>query len=317
MMDETGMWHTTVAPDGQELVTIGTPDFPVQAWGPWKGGSCDSGTENDGITGNFRVVPWHWHPEMEINYVCSGQELVTVDGKVYCLEAGQGIFIAGGVMHGSDAAPGCDRIDHVSIVFHGSLIGGAPGSVFWQKYLGAVLCAPECRCVPLLGKTGWERQALDNIRRVSEAWTAKQPGYEFTVREALSQIVLLLKENCVRHAQPPTEKELRDAERIKQMVDFVRAHKTEEITTEQIAASASISVSECLRCFRRMMNLTPKEYLRQHRIRHAVSMLEQTDKSISQIGAECGFADMSYFSRVFRAERGCTPSEYRDQIKRK
>ena len=103
--------------------------------------------------------------------------------------------------------------------------------------------------------------------------------------------------------------------RIKQMIDFVRAHRAEAITTEQIAASAAISVSECLRCFRRMMDLTPKEYLRQHRIRHAVQLLENTDKSITRIGEECGFEDMSYFARVFRAEKGCTPSEYREKEK--
>jgi len=135
------------------------------------------------------------------------------------------------------------------------------------------------------------------------------------MRAELSKIVLLLKENCVRHAPAPSERELRDAERIKQMVDFARRHQDENITTEDIAASAAISVSECLRCFRRMMNLTPKEYLRQHRVRHAAQLLENTDKSITQVGAECGFEDMSYFARVFRSERGCTPSEYRAKVR--
>ena len=57
-------------------------------------------------------------------------------------------------------------------------------------------------------------------------------------------------------------------------------------------------------------------YLRQHRIRHAVSLLEQTDQSIARIGAACGFDDMSYFARIFRAERGCTPSEYREKLRK-
>lgn len=136
------------------------------------------------------------------------------------------------------------------------------------------------------------------------------------VRTSLSRILLLLKEHCVQHAQAPSEQELRDAERIKQMVDFIRFHQAEPLTTAQIAASAAISVSECLRCFRRVMDRTPKEYLRQHRIRHAVSLLEQTDQSIARIGAACGFDDMSYFARIFRAERGCTPSEYREKLRK-
>ena len=188
--------------------------------------------------------------------------------------------------------------------------------MFWQKYLGPVLNAPECRCVALRGDTDWERQALAELRRISAVWKEHRPGFEFEVRTSLSRILLLLKEHCVQHAQAPSEQELRDAERIKQMVDFIRFHQAEPLTTAQIAASAAISVSECLRCFRRVMDRTPKEYLRQHRIRHAVSLLEQTDQSIARIGAACGFDDMSYFARIFRAERGCTPSEYREKLRK-
>lgn len=306
MLDENSVWKTTIAPDGRELVTIGTPDFPAQLWGTWAGLSGRKCTQ----------VPWHWHNELELNLVTRDRELVTADGKRFCLETGQGIFVNRGVLHGSETAPGCDGIYHDSLVFDSSIVGGAPGSVFWQKYLGPVLNAPECRCVALRGDTDWERQALAELRRISAVWKEHRPGFEFEVRTSLSRILLLLKEHCVQHAQAPSEQELRDAERIKQMVDFIRFHQAEPLTTAQIAASAAISVSECLRCFRRVMDRTPKEYLRQHRIRHAVSLLEQTDQSIARIGAACGFDDMSYFARIFRAERGCTPSEYREKLRK-
>lgn len=300
MIDENGVWWTEVAPDGKELITVGTPEFPAQLWGAWNHGNKGS------------KVPWHWHEELELNRVVEGVEMVTVDGKVFRLEPGQGIFVNGGVMHGSDPAEGYTEFRHDSLVFDSSLVGGASGSIFWQKYLSPILNAPECRCVPLLGKTEWEREILMQIGRIVEVWQKK--GYELEVRDALSRVMFLLLENCVQHIEAPSERELRDAERIKQMVDFIRFHRTEPITTEEIAASASISVSECLRCFRRMMNLTPKEYLRQHRVRHAVQLLTQTNFSIARIGEECGFEDMSYFARVFRTEKGCTPSEYRAQL---
>ena len=281
MLDENSVWKTTIAPDGRELVTIGTPDFPAQLWGTWEGLSGRKCTQ----------VPWHWHNELELNLVTRDRELVTADGKRFCLETGQGIFVNRGVLHGSETAPGCDGIYHDSLVFDSSIVA-------------------------LRGETDWERQALAELRRISAVWKEHRPGFEFEVRTSLSRILLLLKEHCVQHAQAPSEQELRDAERIKQMVDFIRFHQAEPLTTAQIAAGAAISVSECLRCFRRVMDRTPKEYLRQHRIRHAVSLLEQTDQSIARIGAACGFDDMSYFARIFRAERGCTPSEYREKLRK-
>lgn len=305
MLDENGVWQVIVGPDGKEQVTVGTPEFPVQIWGPW----ADAGKA-------ACLVPWHWHDEIEIEVVTDGEEVVTADGKSFHLKPGQGIFISSGVMHGSETVLEKDGVyHHDSLLFAPSVVGGASGSVFWQKYLGPLAAAPECRCIPLLGEQPWERQVLALAQQAVDLWETKQPGYEFGVRAALSQIIFYIKENCVHHAKAPSERELRDAGRIKQMVDFIRTHCAEPITTGQIAASAAISVSECLRCFRRMMDLTPKEYLRQHRIRHAANLLEQTGRSIAAIGEECGFEDMSYFARVFREEKGCTPSEYREKTK--
>lgn len=300
MWDERGIWLISVGPNGQEQVTVGTPEFPVEMWGPW------TDAEKIGF-----CIPWHWHPELELELVMAGEEIVTADGKSFCLKAGQGAFVNAGVLHGSEAAPGQEQTYHASILFDPAVVGGASGSVFWQKYLSPLVTAPECRCIPLTGEQEWERQVLAYMKKALDAWPLKQAGYEFAVREALSGIIFCLKENCVQHAPAPSGRELRDAERIKTMVDFVRSHREEPITTREIAASAAISVSECLRCFRRMMDLTPQEYLRQHRMRHAATLLEHTDLPVAQIGMECGFDDMSYFARVFRTQYGCTPSEYR------
>lgn len=193
---------------------------------------------------------------------------------------------------------------------------------------GAAADAPGARGTRPAGAVLPEKSVRGTARRLPGAQLPASAGQTFQqlhkaegerrkeVRTSLSRILLLLKEHCVQHAQAPSEQELRDAERIKQMVDFIRFHQAEPLTTAQIASSAAISVSECLRCFRRVMDRTPKEYLRQHRIRHAVSLLEQTDQSIARIGAACGFDDMSYFARIFRAERGCTPSEYREKLRK-
>ena len=303
MTEENATRQILVGPDGQEQITIGTPEFPVQIW---------SSPEESKRAAS---VPWHWHPELEINISTIGDNIMLADGRRSRMAQGQAVFINRGVLHSMEKAPGHPEARHDCIVFNASLVGGASGSVFWRKYLAPVMLAPECRCVMLRGENEWERQALAQIRAAIAVWTEKAPGYEVEVRAALSRVICLLAENCVQHAQAPSERELRDAERIRQMVDFIRDHRTENITTAQIAASAAISVSECLRCFRRMMDLTPKEYQRQHRIRHAARMLEQTDLSISRIGEECGFEDMSYFARVFREEKGCTPSEYRERNK--
>ena len=52
-------------------------------------------------------------------------------------------------------------------------------------------------------------------------------------------------------------------------------------------------------------------YLKQFRVQRAAELLETTEERVADIGAACGFQEMSYFARTFRALKGRTPSQYR------
>lgn len=85
----------------------------------------------------------------------------------------------------------------------------------------------------------------------------------------------------------------------------------EELNTAQIAGSAMVSESECLRCFHKTIGMPPIQYMKQFRVQKAAELLLSTEKKIGDIGAECGFLDTSYFTKVFREMKGCTPGMYR------
>ena len=99
------------------------------------------------------------------------------------------------------------------------------------------------------------------------------------------------------------------------MLTFIREHYAEEIDTSAIAASAAISESECLRCFKKMLNTTPNRYLATYRLEQAEALLLHTNLLIAEIGAKCGFNEMSYFARAFRMKYGSTPRTYRIRMK--
>ena len=95
------------------------------------------------------------------------------------------------------------------------------------------------------------------------------------------------------------------------MLQYIHDHYAEDIKLDRIAASASISESECIRCFRSTIEATPIQYIRQYRIRKAAQMLSDTEAAIADICFQCGFQDLSYFTKTFREIAGCTPAEYR------
>lgn len=118
-------------------------------------------------------------------------------------------------------------------------------------------------------------------------------------REALSKVFLLLLKNFPAPPRTPTRKAVRDDERVKLMMQYIRDHYSEDIRIEDLCRRAAISESECLRCFRATIGTTPMQYVRDYRMDVAATMLLETDLSAGEIGGQCGFSDPSYFPSVF------------------
>ena len=284
-----------ISVEGREMVSHGTPLFPVAFY-------------NDDL--EHDRVPWHWHDELEAVVVARGETKVFAGSKRYVLGAGQGFFINSGVLHAATGTPGTDCSYH-SLVFHPRLIGGGIDSVFWQAYLRPLINS-GLKSLALDGGAPWHQSALDCIERAWQEGAADQPGYEFRVRAALSELVFLLVSHLPASGLRASEKALRDGERIKQMLRYIQMNFAEAITVADIARSAMLSESECLRCFRSSIGMPPIQYVKRYRVQKAAELLTSTDQKIAEIGAQCGFQDTSYFTRTFREIKGVTPGEYRE-----
>ena len=284
----------SISIEGRELVSHGTPLFPIAFY-------------NDDLERDR--VPWHWHDELEAVRVSKGETVVFTGSRRYHLREGQGFVINSGVLHAAQgvAGTGCE---YHSMVFHPRLIGGGIDSVFWQVYLRPLIGSGRKDLVLDLSQP-WHEEALRHIETAWQSGAQEVPGYEFKVRAELSELTFLLCSHLPAKGAQASEKAHRDGERIKQMLRFVQTNYAEEITVADIAKAAMISESECLRCFRGTIGVPPIQYVKRYRIQKAAELLSATDLKISEIGEQCGFQDISYFTRSFREIKGMTPGEYR------
>lgn len=170
------------------------------------------------------------------------------------------------------------------------------------------------------GRGPGDEQALEETRRMGEALEAlkqAENGFEFTVRQELSRAVFLLAEKRIAQPERPPDRTGRDGQRMKAMLKFVQEHFAEELTASQIAHSAGLSASECLRCFHAVIGTTPMQYVKTFRVQQAAQLLEGTDWPVAKVGRQCGFKEMGYFARAFREVYHCTPTEHRRAILQK
>ena len=198
-------------------------------------------------------------------------------------------------------------------MFHPRLVGGSLDSIFHQQFIQPLLDHSGPDLILLKPDIPWQQQALAALEDAWQQCVREEAGFPFRVRNALSELVWLLCGHLSPAAASIRSKDLRDAQRIKAMLSCIHSQFGTALTTARIAASASVSESECLRCFRTTIGTTPIQYLRQYRIQQSAQLLAATQEPVADIAMRCGFQDVSYFTKTFRELRGCAPSEYRKE----
>ena len=84
-----------------------------------------------------------------------------------------------------------------------------------------------------------------------------------------------------------------------------------DINIDEYASSRGMSVSWFIRNFKKYTGQTPMQFIVSLRINNAQILLETTDYSINEISSIVGYENQLYFSRLFRKQKGCAPTEYR------
>ena len=99
--------------------------------------------------------------------------------------------------------------------------------------------------------------------------------------------------------------------RFAQVLDWMRAHANEELSTEQLALEAAMSPRSFFRRFREATGMAPYDWIVHERIAIAKELLEEGRLSIEQIAGEAGFRAAETMRHHFRRIVGRSPAEYR------
>jgi AraC family transcriptional regulator len=101
--------------------------------------------------------------------------------------------------------------------------------------------------------------------------------------------------------------------RIARAVRMIHRSSHVPLTLDAIAREAGFSRYHFLRTFKRIIGITPHQYIRRARLHEAAMRLCVERRRILDIALDCGFGDISNFNRAFRAEFGLTPRAYQQR----
>ena len=167
--------------------------------------------------------------------------------------------------------------------------------------LAAMRNSETTRDIPVLVLTGQSLTEEDIARLNQGVWAVLSKGI-YSLDETLAHVRTALERD--RRLGSEAQRLVRRAQA------YIHAHYAEPISRADIARHLGMDEDYLSRCFDRETGLPPMAYLSRYRILQARRLLETTNKSITEVALEVGFASHSYFTRVFQREVGVSPRAY-------
>jgi AraC-like DNA-binding protein len=252
------------------------------------------------------AAPFHFHQGYEFTYIVKGQGkfyggdnlLNFTEGDLYLF----GIGFPHYFINDKSFIESGELAHSIVIQFGDDFLGGNPEfitvkALLKTAHLGIKVIGPGAALKKMMldapKKTGLK--GLINLFGILE--TVATLKHNETIIISKNSLITKKKEN-----------------KLDDVYRYVLENFKEQITNQKAASLACMNESAFCRYFKRRTHKTLSQFVNHVRVTHAIHLLVEEDMSISKVCFECGFVNLSYFNRQFKAVTGKTPYAYRKEF---
>lgn len=265
------------------------------------------------VAGHDVATYAHYHDYIEILYCTQGAYDIWLNGRYYHFSQGDLVLINSREVHlafGVGDGENCytvlrfepeilyssfQNIYEVRYMLPFILNDTTPQKVFRREEI-------EKTCIP-----GLVQEALREFQE-------KEYGYELAVRSHICQMFLWI----LRYWKSlgiDLDYNLSNCEQMlpkfQVILDYSKQHYAEHLTAEEMARQCNFSYSYFSRSFKRIMKRSYTDYLNYIRISEAEKLLLTTDRTVTEIALQVGFASSSHFIQQFRRHKDISPLQFK------
>lgn len=259
------------------------------------------------------VVPWHFHPEIEIMLITKGKGTRFVGDSIEAFEPYDLVMVGTNLAHvwknnqehceeGSTCVAEC-----IYIVFREDSFGKDFFDIPEMHKIKELLSKAERGL-----KFGGDTKSLiaEKIIKASQ-----QNGVE--------QFISLM--GILNHLSSSDDYSFLstigfngkiqtfDLHRLNGVLDYVMINFKNDIKLEDVANVANMAPTSFCRYFKNRTNKTVMQFINEIRIGYAHKMLVETQHNVEQICYECGFKNVSNFYEQFQKITGKSPFKFRKE----
>lgn len=244
-------------------------------------------------------IDFHWHKEVEIVYVLHGSITVYLDQRQYTLHEDDLIVMNSMSVHKLERKSQDNVL--LTLQFGPELLSNSTSI--------------NCNSVVHNGQNASQIYSIkQHLAQMVLEINKKAQGYKNYTMGKLQ----ILCGSLIRHfsegsnaATSGSGSKEYDYKRLNRVLTYIDQNYNEKITLQHMAQLEHLSVHYFSHFFTDKIGIPFQKYLTLIRLEKADVQLVESEKSVSDIALDCGFANVKLFNKYFKEKYGCTPGAYR------
>ncbi|MGM1049078.1 MAG: GH39 family glycosyl hydrolase [Bacillota bacterium] len=248
---------------------------------------------------SVKHIQFHWHKEVEILYVLQGSVIMYLDQKQYTLNQDDVIVVNSMSVHKFE------RSSHDNILL---TLQFGPEWLYNNVFI-------SCNSTTEAEPNGFRFDTIKHdLAKMVWEMNKKTPGYRsYTLgrlQTLCGHLLRYFSEGINSEAEEGSKSY--DYKRLNRVLTYIDQNYKEKITLQTMAEQEHLSLHYFSHFFTDKIGIPFQKYLTLIRLEKAQSELSGSEKSITEIAMDCGFANVKLFNKYFKEKYGCTPSSYRE-----
>lgn len=260
------------------------------------------------VLNNFHAkfdFPVHYHPEYELNFVFNSRGKRVVGDSIQNYEDMDMVLVGPNTPHAWSGDNNHDDVRVITIQFQHMILSEAT--------LNRKVMAP----VKEMLDTSY--RGIEFSREIQLTFKSRLIELcEMSGFDSLLELLSILYDLSISRNQKllssssyVNKYENSKSRRIKIVTDYIYENYADQIKLKEVADLVNMSETAFSHFFKKRTHRSFSELLHDVRVGNASRLLIESEKSMAEIGYECGFNNLSNFNRIFKKKKGCTPSEFK------
>ncbi|WP_341837335.1 AraC family transcriptional regulator [Chitinophaga pollutisoli] len=261
---------------------------------------------------NNEQASFHKHPELQLTFILEGFGKRIIGNEVAPFEPGDMVFIGSNVPHIWLSDPvfyeeGSNLRSKVITVYINPKIFQQMFDFVSEFDAIREMIKQASKGINIFGETR-------NVIAEKLIALSSKTGFERVLEllQIMNIISISAEKNLIINKD--VEEPVSHSDRLLEVINFIKFNLHEQITLEQVAEVACMTVPSFCRFFKNKTKKTFLQYLVDQRMAHACKLLIEMDKPISEVASLCGYNSNSHFCKVFRERIGQSPYQYKCSI---